>query len=206
MHSTARSGSATTCSSISYALKKSNPKHSSADPSTNINTTEHSLTPKRVTSRSPPPHFLFGLILFLEMHELETEKLAIKIKDEDSVAEYYHLRAQLHKLKQNFRDFINQPTYSVPYLQPGRLVKVFSPSLSSSFSCISPSFFFCTYSAHRLLKEIKSGVGVWWSTFRKRTQRYKPSLVIHLLRSALSSSSFHSILFFFFPFFLFILY
>lgn len=58
------------------------------------------------------------------MKELEIEKAQIRVKDEETVAEYYHLRVQLQKLKQNLRDFTNQPIYSVPFLQPGRLVKV----------------------------------------------------------------------------------
>lgn len=60
----------------------------------------------------------------IELAELDKERLSISIKDEDSVAEYFHLRSQLQKLKQNLRDFANQALYTVPFLQPGRLVKV----------------------------------------------------------------------------------
>ncbi len=62
--------------------------------------------------------------LYAELKAMETEKANININDEATVSEYYHLRVQLHKLKQNLREFINQPVYSVPFLQPGRLVKV----------------------------------------------------------------------------------
>jgi len=59
-----------------------------------------------------------------KLKTMEAEKSQIKITGEETVAEYYHLRMQLHKLKQNLREFMNQPVYSVPFLQPGRLVKV----------------------------------------------------------------------------------
>jgi ATP-dependent RNA helicase DOB1 len=71
------------------------------------------------------PLLFFPLFHILsELKELEAEKAQIRVKDEDTVAEYYHLRVQLQKLKQNLRDFMNQAVYSVPFLQPGRLVKV----------------------------------------------------------------------------------
>lgn len=56
--------------------------------------------------------------------ELEEAKNKIEIEDEDTVAEYYHLRSQLDKLRDSLREFTNQPIHALPYLQPGRLVKV----------------------------------------------------------------------------------
>jgi ATP-dependent RNA helicase DOB1 len=56
--------------------------------------------------------------------ELEKEKEKIVIDDEDTVSEYYHLRSQLRRLRDSMKEVINQPTHALPYLQPGRLVKV----------------------------------------------------------------------------------
>lgn len=46
------------------------------------------------------------------------------IPDEETVAEYYERKKQLEELGRDFRDVITHPTYSLPFLQPGRLVTV----------------------------------------------------------------------------------
>lgn len=46
------------------------------------------------------------------------------IQDEERVAEYYEFRQQLEQMNADFRDVITHPNYSLPFLQPGRLVKV----------------------------------------------------------------------------------
>lgn len=46
------------------------------------------------------------------------------IPDEALVAEYYQYRQQLDQMKGDFREVITHPTYSLPFLQAGRLVKV----------------------------------------------------------------------------------
>ena len=55
--------------------------------------------------------------------EEETKDSAV-IPDEQLVAEYYEYRQQLDQMAQDFRDVITHPNYSLPFLQPGRLVKV----------------------------------------------------------------------------------
>jgi ATP-dependent RNA helicase DOB1 len=55
---------------------------------------------------------------------LESEYNALVIDDQDTISEYYHLRVQLNKLKENMREIIHQPLYALPFLQPGRLVRV----------------------------------------------------------------------------------
>lgn len=49
---------------------------------------------------------------------------AIKIPNETNIATYYNIRDQLDNLGKQFRSFITQPTYLVPFLQPGRMIKV----------------------------------------------------------------------------------
>lgn len=46
------------------------------------------------------------------------------IPDETLVSQYYDCRQQLDQLLADFREVITHPTYSLPFLQPGRLVKV----------------------------------------------------------------------------------
>lgn len=46
------------------------------------------------------------------------------IEDESLIAEYYEYRQQLDQMGADFREVITHPNYSVPFLQPGRLVKI----------------------------------------------------------------------------------
>lgn len=51
-------------------------------------------------------------------------KDAIVVPDEELVASYYDFRQQLDQMAADFREVITHPNYSLPFLQPGRLVKV----------------------------------------------------------------------------------
>ena len=46
------------------------------------------------------------------------------VPDEALVKEYYEFRQQLDQMTSDFREVVTHPTYSLPFLQPGRLVKV----------------------------------------------------------------------------------
>ncbi|KAM0791107.1 ATP-dependent RNA helicase mtr4 [Microbotryomycetes sp. NB124-2] len=59
-----------------------------------------------------------------ELRKLDEERSSILISDEDNVADYYDLRQQLDILNKDLRDVLNHPTYALPFLQPGRLVRV----------------------------------------------------------------------------------
>ena len=56
--------------------------------------------------------------------ELEKERDAVQIEDEDLVDEYVKLRDGLDAMVRERRVVTNTPTYAVPFLQPGRLVRV----------------------------------------------------------------------------------
>ena len=56
--------------------------------------------------------------------QLEFKKNMIEIPDEEQVVSYYKLRQQLDKLSKDLLQFIHQPKYLVPFLQPGRLVHI----------------------------------------------------------------------------------
>lgn len=55
---------------------------------------------------------------------MEEKKGSYKIADESLVGEYSDYRQQLEQMKQDFREVITHPSYSLPFLQPGRLVKI----------------------------------------------------------------------------------
>ena len=58
------------------------------------------------------------------MSSLEEQYNAIQIPNEESVVTYYKIRQQLAKLAKEIEEFIHKPKYCLPFLQPGRLVKV----------------------------------------------------------------------------------
>ncbi|GAA5841393.1 hypothetical protein JCM5353_007119 [Sporobolomyces roseus] len=59
-----------------------------------------------------------------ELRALDEQRASIVIPDEDNIADYYDLRQQLDILNKDLRDVLNHPTYALPFLQPGRLVRV----------------------------------------------------------------------------------
>jgi len=61
-----------------------------------------------------------------ELKSLEESHNAIEIPNEDQIASYYKIRQQLDSLSKQLLSFIQRPQYLLPFLQPGRLVKVCS--------------------------------------------------------------------------------
>ncbi|CAK5275699.1 unnamed protein product [Mycena citricolor] len=59
-----------------------------------------------------------------ELKKEEANKSSVVIPDEQLVSDYYQYRHQLQQMNADFREVITHPTYSLPFLQPGRLVKV----------------------------------------------------------------------------------
>ncbi|KAI0659087.1 antiviral helicase [Cubamyces menziesii] len=59
-----------------------------------------------------------------ELKKEEEKKAAIVVPDEELVASYYDYRQQLDQMAADFREVITHPNYCLPFLQPGRLVKV----------------------------------------------------------------------------------
>lgn len=55
---------------------------------------------------------------------LEEQYNGIQIPNEESVVTYYKIRQQLAKLGKEIEEYIHKPKYCLPFLQPGRLVKV----------------------------------------------------------------------------------
>jgi ATP-dependent RNA helicase DOB1 len=59
-----------------------------------------------------------------ELRREEEAKGSIVVPDEELVAQYYEYRQQLDQMSADFREVIHHPSYSLPFLQLGRLVKV----------------------------------------------------------------------------------
>lgn len=48
----------------------------------------------------------------------------MKITDEDTIREYYDLRKQIETYSNDMKHVIQHPNYSLPFMQPGRLVRI----------------------------------------------------------------------------------
>ncbi|KIX04617.1 uncharacterized protein Z518_05487 [Rhinocladiella mackenziei CBS 650.93] len=59
-----------------------------------------------------------------ELQQLEAEKSAMVIEDENSIRAYYDLRKQLDVYAEDMRNVIIHPNYCLPFMQPGRLVEI----------------------------------------------------------------------------------
>ncbi|XP_048383170.1 exosome RNA helicase MTR4 [Stegostoma tigrinum] len=55
---------------------------------------------------------------------LEGQYNEIEIPNEENVVTYYKIRQQLAKLGKEIEEYVHKPKYCLPFLQPGRLVKV----------------------------------------------------------------------------------
>lgn len=71
-----------------------------------------------------------------ELRELDLVKASLVIPDEENIADYYELRQQLDILNKDLRDVLNHPTYALPFLQPGRLVRVKHDDLDFGWGCV----------------------------------------------------------------------
>lgn len=63
-----------------------------------------------------------GLHDQVQQKQQQLDKLTFK--DEHNIASYHHIRDQLEINGKKFREWLTKPQYLVPFLQPGRLVKV----------------------------------------------------------------------------------
>ncbi|CAL8075871.1 unnamed protein product [Calicophoron daubneyi] len=62
--------------------------------------------------------------LYQELNELRASHAAVKVEDEESVESYHQIRLCLKDLVEQQWQYIRRPQYIVPFLQPGRLIKV----------------------------------------------------------------------------------
>lgn len=64
------------------------------------------------------------MVIFTEAKELQTAYNAVTIDKYNQISSYHDIREQLERLSTEFRSFLTKPEYLLPFLQPGRLVKV----------------------------------------------------------------------------------
>ena len=67
---------------------------------------------------------MYVFYLLTEVKNSEEQYNKIVIPNEESVVIYYKIRQQLAKLGKEIEEYIHKPKYCLPFLQPGRLVKV----------------------------------------------------------------------------------
>lgn len=60
----------------------------------------------------------------VELAALETERDGMEVEQENVIAEYYDLKEKIAVYEQDMKDVMNHPNYALPFMQPGRLVKI----------------------------------------------------------------------------------
>jgi len=111
--------------------------------------------------------------LFAELKAEQEEQNKIVIPEESLVAQYYEYRQQLDRMTADFKEVVTHPAYSLPFMRPGRLVKVKHQKLDFGWGIVinyqkrlppkvrAPMYF---SSMHRSLMESLSEQG--WSFSR----------------------------------------
>ena len=60
----------------------------------------------------------------VELGELEDERDAIVVEKENVIAEYHDLKEKIAVYEQDMKDVMNHPNYCLPFIQPGRLIRI----------------------------------------------------------------------------------
>ncbi|RWS27306.1 superkiller viralicidic activity 2-like 2 [Leptotrombidium deliense] len=61
-----------------------------------------------------------------KLKALESQYEKIEVKNEQKVGDYFKIKSELSHLSKQFLNFLRKPTYIVPFLQAGRLLKIVS--------------------------------------------------------------------------------
>ncbi|EGC38055.1 hypothetical protein DICPUDRAFT_53548 [Dictyostelium purpureum] len=96
------------------------------------------IDPEHLLKRSFHQYQQEGFIpqLVAKCDDLETQKKELTIRDESVVVEYASIKGQLQKLSEAMRDFTNQATYVLPFLNAGRLVRIRDGSVEWGYGII----------------------------------------------------------------------
>ncbi|KAJ9478463.1 ATP-dependent RNA helicase DOB1 [Pseudozyma hubeiensis] len=71
-----------------------------------------------------------------EQKAAEEQRDLIKVEREEEVAEYYDVKHQLETLRTDVQTVVTHPSYVLPFLQPGRLVKVCHDDLDFGWGAV----------------------------------------------------------------------
>jgi len=63
-------------------------------------------------------------LIFLEVNKCDEARANFEVPREAEIAAYHTLREHLNQMGDQFQKFLTEPKYIVPFLQPGRLIKV----------------------------------------------------------------------------------
>lgn len=55
---------------------------------------------------------------------MEGERDGIVVEQENVIAQYYDLKEKIAVYEQDMKDVMNHPNYCLPFIQPGRLVRI----------------------------------------------------------------------------------
>lgn len=55
---------------------------------------------------------------------MEQQRDGITVEQESTIAEYYDLKEKIAVYEQDMKDVMNHPNYCIPFINPGRLVKI----------------------------------------------------------------------------------
>ncbi|KAJ2113779.1 ATP-dependent RNA helicase mtr4, partial [Coemansia sp. RSA 788] len=78
--------------------------------------------------------------------ELQAEVAVMRIEDEPAVKRFYDLRTQLDQMSADMTKVLIHPSHSLPFLQPGRFVRVNTGGLNFGWGCV-------TFFQHKIIKE-----------------------------------------------------
>jgi ATP-dependent RNA helicase DOB1 len=88
--------------------------------------------PKAFLETYNSPHLNFAQ---KQIKELESERNSMVIEEEESLKDYYDLLQQHRSLKKDVHDIVLSPKHVLPFLQPGRLVRIeYSTDEPANFS------------------------------------------------------------------------
>lgn len=68
--------------------------------------------------------FIVFVFIFLEVRNCENKYNSIKVPKELEIAGYYRIKQEIKALAEEMQKIITKPIYLVPFLQPGRLIRV----------------------------------------------------------------------------------
>lgn len=111
---------------LSYSMLLNQMRCEESDPETLLRHSFHQFQLDRALPR-----------LQFEARKLEAERDSIVIEEEDQVHDYYTLVRQYRQHKSSIRNIVFSPGYCLPFLQPGRLVRILKPMLDGEVDVVA---------------------------------------------------------------------
>ncbi|ORX78294.1 antiviral helicase [Basidiobolus meristosporus CBS 931.73] len=71
-----------------------------------------------------------------ELQLVEEERKAIVVENERLVEQYFNIKQEIDRYTNDKFDIMNHPTYSLPFIQPGRVVRVVHDGVDFGWGCV----------------------------------------------------------------------